>query len=80
LELGVLLKIAVLFFTLRKKEEMKRKAGYFAKRKREMKWGKISVRVHLAYFIFSSPGGRLSSQRANSEDEGWSWGIKLSDN
>jgi hypothetical protein len=31
---GVLLKIAVPLFILRKKEEMKTKIGYFAKRKR----------------------------------------------
>jgi hypothetical protein len=77
---GVLLKIAVPFFNLRKKEEAKRKTGYFTKRKREIKGGRISVHVHQVYFISSSPVGRWRNQRADSEDEGWNWGIKLSDN
>jgi len=67
---------------LKKKEEMKRKRkiGCFSKRKREIKGGQDFSTCALLYFISPSPGGRWRRQRADSENEGWKWGIKLSDN
>jgi len=62
---GVLLKIAVSFFTLRKKEEMKRKISYFAKRKREIRGGFQCMCTKCILFLrHQGEGGEVKEQTA----------------